>query len=155
MVSEGEQMAAWNLNGHVFRNNLERRETSVNCLLRDIYIRSISIVHDPSCCKDCCSLSIFLFFERRRFSFGQRNCLMMIRFIWKWRIRGSIKKENLEMAKRLWFNCRGLRIIKRRILFKILEDSDISLIIKRQIFLTKISIYSTCIKLKLKIIPKI
>lgn len=33
-------MAAWNLDGHVFRNNLERRarETSVNCLLRDIYI---------------------------------------------------------------------------------------------------------------------
>lgn len=36
-------MAAWNLDGHVFRNNLERRarETSVNCLLRDIYIHTI------------------------------------------------------------------------------------------------------------------
>lgn len=62
-------MAAWNLDGHVFRNNLERRarETSVNCLLRDIYIyiHDRFLLYDPSCCKDYSSLSIFLFFERR------------------------------------------------------------------------------------------
>lgn len=62
-------MAAWNLDGHVFRNNLERRarETSVNCLLRDIYIYTHDrfLLYDPSCCKDCSSLSIFLFFEKR------------------------------------------------------------------------------------------